>query len=387
MTTRAAAMALVLAAACSGDGGTITVPPPPALSELRLENVVTGLSTPVFLTAPPNDPGRLFIVEKRGTIRIVRGGALLADPFLDISGAVSGGSEQGLLGLAFHPDYAANGVFVVNYTNGAGDTRVSSFRVSADPDRADPASETILLAIPQPFANHNGGMLAFGPRDGQLYVASGDGGSANDPQGNGQKRSTLLGKLLRVSVSGTGQISIPADNPFVGTAGARPEIWSLGLRNPWRFAFDRNGDLFIADVGQSQREEVNVATAASGFGRAANYGWNVMEGGRCFSPSSGCDQTGLALPVLDYAHGQGCSITGGYVYRGSAAPALQGTYFYGDYCGGWVRSFRLVAGQADERREWADLAPGGQITSFGEDANLELYVLTAAGRVARIVPR
>jgi glucose/arabinose dehydrogenase len=392
MTRSATAPALaawLLLAAC-GDGGTGPVPPPPPPppgAGPTLVTVAAGLSTPVFLTAPPGDATRLFVVEKRGTIRIVSGGAVRPAPFLDLSGRVSGGSEQGLLGLAFHPDYATNRLFVVNYTDPAGDTRISAFRtLAADPDRADPASEQVLLAVTQPFANHNGGMLAFGP-DGMLYAGLGDGGSGGDPQGNGQRRSTLLGKLLRVAVSGAGQLSVPADNPFTGQAGTRPEIWGLGLRNPWRFSFDRaTGDLYVADVGQNQREEVNAA-AGPQAGRGLNWGWNVMEGGRCFQPATGCDQTGLVLPVLEYDHGQGCSVTGGYVYRGAALPALRGLYFYGDYCGGWVRSFRLQNGQAVERQEWPGLAPGGQITSFGEDAAGELYVLTAAGRVARVAPR
>jgi glucose/arabinose dehydrogenase len=374
--------------ACSGEPGSGTEPPPPGSSELALTTVATGLATPVFLTSPPGDAGRLFVVEKGGRIRIIEASAVRATPFLDLSGRVSNGSEQGLLGLAFHPDYASNGRFVVNYTNVAGDTRVSLFRVSADPSRADATSEQEILAVDQPFGNHNGGMVAFGPDDGHLYIGLGDGGSAGDPQGNGQRRSTLLGKLLRVAVSGAGVVSVPADNPFVGQVGSRAEIWSLGLRNPWRFSFDRlNGDLYIADVGQNQREEIDVATAAGQFGKGANFGWNVMEGNRCYSPSSGCDQTGLALPVLDYDHSQGCSVTGGYVYRGSALPAFRGTYFYSDYCQGWVRSFRLQGGSATEQREWPDLAPGGQVTSYGEDAAGELYLLTAAGRVARIVPR
>jgi hypothetical protein len=385
---RSGAMLAAALAACGREPGSGTEPPPPGSGELALVTVATGLAFPVFLTSPPGEAGRLFVVEKRGTIRIIEGGAVRSTPFLDLSGRVSGGSEQGLLGLAFHPEYPSNGRFVVNYTNQDGDTRVAVFRVSADPNRADAASEQVILAVEQPFSNHNGGMVAFGPRDGHLYVGMGDGGSAGDPQGNGQRRSTLLGKLLRVAVSGAGVVSVPADNPFVGQAGARPEIWSLGLRNPWRFSFDRlTGDLYIADVGQNQREEVNVAIAASQFGKATNFGWSIMEGSRCYSPASNCDQTGLTLPVIDYDHGQGCSVTGGYVYRGSALAAFRGTYFYSDYCQGWVRSFRLQGGGAAELRDWPELAPGGQITSYGEDSAGELYLLTAGGRVARIVPR
>jgi hypothetical protein len=265
-----------------------------------------GLESPLFLTSPPGDLNRQFVVEKTGKIRIIRNEALVPTPFLDLSAKVSNGSEQGLLGLAFHPQYAANGLFVVNYTNTSGDTRVSLFRTSADPDRADAASEQVMLAVDQPFSNHNGGMVAFGP-DGKLYIGMGDGGSGGDPQNNGQSRGTLLGKLLRLEVSATGQVSVPADNPFVGQSGIRPEIWSWGLRNPWRFSFDRStGDLYIGDVGQNAREEINVSTDVAQFGRGRNYGWNIMEGMACFGGSS-CDRNGLTLPVLDYGHGEGCS--------------------------------------------------------------------------------
>ncbi|MGE0553359.1 MAG: sorbosone dehydrogenase family protein [Gemmatimonadales bacterium] len=372
-----------------GDEGSIAPPPPPPVSGgLTLATVASGLDTPVFLTAPPGDD-RLFVVEKRGRIRIIDDGTVRPTPFLDLTALVSNGGEQGLLGLAFHPDYATNGVFVVDYTDGAGNTRVASYRVSTqDPDRADPGSGHVLLAVAQPYSNHNGGMLAFGPEDGHLYVALGDGGSAGDPQSNGQDRNTLLGSLVRLAVDAAGQGSIPADNPFVGQAGARAEIWSYGLRNPWRFSFDRaNGDLYIGDVGQGQREEIDVSRAADGAGRGLNFGWNVMEGGNCYSPSSGCDRSGLTLPVLEYGHGPACSVTGGYVYRGAAVASLRGTYFYADYCAGWVRSFRLESGQAAEQREWTDLSSGGRITSFGEDAAGELYLLTENGRVSRIVPR
>ena len=372
------------ATACSdGSGQAVPPPPPPAAGGAGLADV-GNFSFPIFLTSPPGDP-RLFVVEKRGTIRIVKQGATLTTPFLDLSTRVSTGGEQGLLGLAFHPGYSSNGVFVVNFTDTSGDTRIATFRVSAaDPDRADPASEQIVLTVPQPFSNHNGGMVAFGP-DQQLYIGMGDGGSAGDPQGNGQKRSTLLGKLLRLSISATGQASIPSDNPFVGQSATRNEIWSLGLRNPWRFSFDRStGDLYIGDVGQGQREEIDAGTHAAS--RGANYGWSVMEGTACFGGSS-CNQQGLVLPVLEYLHADGCSVTGGYVYRGAAVPTLTGVYLYADYCQGWVRSFKLTNGTAADPREWNDLEPGGQITSFGEDSSGELYVLTAGGRVAKIVPR
>jgi len=360
---------------------TLVVTSAPAAPSLAV--VTSGLSSPLFLTAPPGDD-RLFIVEKTGRIRIVKNGALLATPFLDIGSQVSNGGEQGLLGLAFHPQYGQNGIFVVNYTDPNGDTRVSRFAVSANPDLADGGSEQLVLAVPQPFTNHNGGMLAFGP-DGYLYIGLGDGGSGGDPQGNGQDRTTLLGSILRIDIDGSTPYAIPATNPYASSQTFRREIWAYGVRNPWRFSFDRTtGDLYTADVGQGAREEVDFQPASSAGGE--NYGWNIMEGSICFSPSSGCNQSGLTLPVLDYDHSQGCSITGGYVYRGSAIPALQGRYLYGDFCSGWVRSFRMQGGQAVERTEWPTLAPGGSILSFGEDSQGELYVLSGSGSVYRIVP-
>ena len=345
-----------------------------------LEVVVTGLSFPLFLTTPPGDSNRLFVVERGGRIRIVKNGTLLAAAFLDLSSRITSGGEQGLLGLAFHPQYAQNGVLVVNYTNPNGDTRVSRFTVSSDPDRADGGSEQVILGVGQPFTNHNAGMVAFGP-DGFLYIALGDGGSGGDPQGNGQDPTTLLGSILRVDIDGGTPYAIPPSNPFATSSTFRPEIWAYGLRNPWRFSFDRlNGDLYIADVGQSAREEINVQPAASAGGE--NYGWDIMEGSICFSPSPGCNQTGLTLPVLDYNHTQGCSVTGGYVYRGAAIPAIQGRYFYADFCGGWIRSFRYQNGQVSEDTQW--FSQVGSITSFGEDAVGELYVTVSSGSVYKI---
>jgi glucose/arabinose dehydrogenase len=376
---------LVPASACGSDSNG-TVGPPDGTAAVGLEPVATGLNNPLYLTTPPGDTDRLFIVEQAGTIRIVKGGALLPDPFLDIRDRVSSGGERGLLGLAFDPAYGSNGRFVVHYTDLNGNTRLSVFHVSADPDRADPASETIVLAVQQPFSNHNGGQILFGP-DGHLYLGLGDGGGAGDPEGNGQKITDLLADILRLDLSSGTSAVPPADNPFVGRTDAEPAIWSYGLRNPWRFSFDRaTGDLYIADVGQSAWEEVDVATAAAGIGKGVNYGWNRMEGAHCYAASA-CDTTGLALPVLEYDHGQGCSIIGGYVYRGAAIPALQGHYFYSDYCNGWVRSFRLQDGQAVEKAQWPTLAPGGPVLSFGEDQAGELYVLSANGTVFRIVPR
>ena len=350
-----------------------------------LQLVASALSSPLLVTAPPGDTARLFVVEQTGMIRVLRRDTLLATPFLDLTTAVSCCGERGLLALAFHPQYGSNGFFYVNYTDGGGTTRVVRYHVSADPQVADAATATVILSQAQPFSNHNGGMLAFGP-DGYLYIGLGDGGSGGDPQGNGQNLATWLGKMLRIDVTGGSPYAVPASNPFVGQTGILPEIWASGLRNPWRYAFDRaTGDLYIADVGQSAREEVNLQPAASAGGQ--NYGWNVMEGTACYSPPTDCQTAGLTLPVLDYTHADGCSVSGGYVYRGQLIPMLAGAYFYADFCAGWVRSFRYVGGAATDQRDWTALRPpGGSISSFGEDGRGELYVVSLTGTVHRIVP-
>jgi glucose/arabinose dehydrogenase len=366
------------ASGCSGDD-----PAGPAMGTgARLQEIVTGLSAPLYLTSPPADAARLFVVEKTGTIRIIKDGVLLTDPFLDLSSRVSSVGEQGLLGLAFDPDYATSGRFIVHFTDLAGNTTLARFQVSANPDVADPTSELVILTADQPFSNHNGGQVAFGP-DGFLYLGLGDGGGSGDPDNRGQDLSDMLGSILRIDVRSTGPYTVPADNPFVQSTA--PEVWSYGLRNPWRFSFDRStGDLYVADVGEGLWEEINVSTAADGSGKGVNYGWNIMEGSHCFR-ESGCDQTGLTLPVFEYSHDEGCSITGGYVYRGTAIPALQGHYFYADYCQGWVRSLRY-AGAVTDQTEWPSLTPGGPVLSFGEDAAGELYVLDQEGRVSKVVP-
>jgi glucose/arabinose dehydrogenase len=359
----------------------------PIGSGVRLAEVATGLSFPLYLTTPPGDVHRLFIVEKTGAIRIVKDGTLLPAPFLDLSAQVSGGSEQGLLGLAFPPDYATSGRFVVHYTDPAGNTRLSVFQLSGDPDVANPAGEQVILTADQPFSNHNGGQIAFGP-DGFLYLGLGDGGGGNDPEGRGQDLSDLLGSILRLDVSPGNSYTVPPDNPFVGQQPAtRPEIWSYGLRNPWRFSFDRGtGDLYIGDVGQDMLEEIDVAPASEGSGKGVNYGWSIMEGNRCLGGGS-CDQSGLTLPVYQYGHAGGnCSVIGGYVYRGSAIPDLQGTYFFGDFCSGVVHSLRYAQGAAADVTDWPALHTSGPLTSFGEDAAGELYLLESSGRVSRIVP-
>jgi glucose/arabinose dehydrogenase len=364
---------------------TVQLAPLPDPASVGLQPIASGLRFPTYLTSPPGD-ARLFVLEKAGNIRVIKGGILLPTPFLDLTDQVnSTGGETGLLGLAFFPDYASSGRLIVHYTNLEVDTRVSRFRVSAVPDQADLASESVVLAVEQPGVAHKGGQVLFGP-DGLLYIGLGD-GDDNDG-GRGQSLRELFASILRIDVSSGATYNVPPDNPFVATPDARPEVWSYGLRNPWRFSFDPvTGDLYIGDVGERRWEEVNYASAASGAGKGVNYGWGRMEGGHCFQVNTQCDQTGLTLPVLEYDHLEGCSVIGGYVYRGSAIPGLQGHYFYADYCSGWVRSFRMDGGVAVDRTEWPTLQPGGPVTSFGEDAAGELYLLTEEGGVFKIVPQ
>jgi glucose/arabinose dehydrogenase len=355
---------------------TITQPAPElAALKVELRLVTEGLAMPTGLANANDGSGRLFIIEKRGTIRVLRDGILLDPPFLDITRRVgSSASEQGLLGLAFHPNYASNGFFFVNYTNRQGDTVISRFSVSStDPNRAEPDSEVIVLVIDQPAPNHNGGNLLFGP-DGYLYVGMGDGGGAGDIFGNGQNRQSLLGKMLRINVDEL-PYAIPPDNPFVAVSSTRPEIWALGLRNPWRFSFDRlTGDLYIADVGQNTYEEVNFQPAGSRGGE--NYGWPIMEGLHCYDRGS-CSVEGLTLPVAEYDHSAGCSVTGGYVYRGRRFPALNGVYLFSDYCTGTLWGTTQAP---DGSWETAVLGQTGiNPSSFGEDEAGELYILDLAG--------
>jgi glucose/arabinose dehydrogenase len=367
-----------------------SLPPLPQSNSLRLQPISTSLSSPVFMTAPPNDSTRLFIVQQGGLIRIfdVVGGSLLTIPFLNISSLLSTGGERGLLGMAFDPLYTFNRQFYVYYTNTAGNIVIARYlRNATDPNLADSSLATQLLTVAHPtFSNHNGGMLAFGP-DGCLYAGIGDGGGSGDPNNNGQNLSSLLGKLLRLNPDTGAPCNNVIINPFVLLGGAQ-QIWSLGLRNPWRFSFDRlTDDLYIGDVGQGAREEIDVAVVPNA-GRQANYGWRFMEGFLCFNPSSSCNSGGLTLPVLDYPHASGaCSVTGGYVYRGDAIPSLRGTYFYGDFCAGFVRSFRYQNGQPTEQTEWPLLSPpGGSITSFGEDFSGELYLMTQGGGLFKFIP-
>lgn len=348
-----------------------------------VEQVVSGFNQPLYVTHAGDGSGRLFVVEKAGRIMIVRDGQLMARPFLDITDRVgSRAYEQGLLGLAFDPEYRNNRRFYVDYTDQNGDTVIARFQADAgDPNLADADSEQVILSVPQPFPNHNGGMIAYGP-DKYLYVGLGDGGSAGDPMGHGQDRFNLLGKILRLDVRGSEGYTIPPDNPFADGGQGLPEVWSYGWRNPWRFSFDRaTNDLYVGDVGQGSYEEISLERAGSGGGQ--NYGWNVMEGNHCFQPQNGCAQDGLVLPIAEYSHELGISVTGGYVYRGTAYPRMQGTYFYGDF-----GSTRLWAARETEPGAWRTsevLVTGFPISSFGEDEAGELYVVDFGGSLYRLV--
>ena len=352
--------------------------------------VASGLSSPLYVAAPPGDSTRLFIVERGGTIRVLWNGTLLGTPFLNITSKVLAGGERGLLSVAFDPGYATNRSFYVNYTDLNGDTVVARYQAtSASPNLADSASEVVLKHIAQDFANHNGGQLQFGP-DGMLYVGMGDGGSSNDPFNRAQDMSSLLGKMLRLDVDNP-PTYVPADNPFVGSGAPLDEIWASGLRNPWRFSFDRfTGDLYIADVGQDALEEIDHE--AAGQGAAANYGWRCMEGTSCTGRSGcTCNNPSLTLPILEYSHAAGCSITGGYVYRGCQMPFLSGAYFYADFCSGFIRSFRLENGVVTDQRDrtaeiTSEVGSITSIASFGEDASGEMYIVSLDGNVYKIVP-
>lgn len=359
--------------------------------------VTDATALPVTIAAPRLDPHRVFIVEQRGRIRIIKDGVLLETPFLAIENRVSCCGERGLLGLAFHPDFETNGRFFVDYTNRAGNTVIARYQVGADPDRVAPDTERILLTIDQPFPNHNGGEVEFGP-DGYLYIGMGDGGSGGDPFDNAQNDDALLGKLLRVDVDVDDEpfYRVPPDNPHPERGDRLGLIWAKGLRNPWRFAFDRaNGDLYIADVGQGSIEEIDFQPAASRGGE--NYGWDIFEGTSCYEPDPfpTCPDppTGFVMPVLEYPHTNGrCSVTGGYVYRGCALPDLHGEYFFADYCTRFLQSFTLVDGTVTGLHDRTEsLAPGGalsidNVTSFGEDARGELYIADYDGEIYKIVP-
>ena len=343
---------------------------------LGVQPLVKGFDKPLFVTPAGDGSGRLFVVEQTGKIRIIANGQILDEPFLDVSDLITtAGNEQGLLGMAFDPNFAKTGRFYINYSRkGNGDNVIARYQVSSDPDIADPNSAKILITIPGYEPNHNSGMLAFGP-DGYLYIGTGDGGGGGDQHGtigNGQSLSALNGKILRIDVSGDAY-TVPPTNPFANQANVHPEIWAYGLRNPWRFSFDKaTGDLYIADVGQDHYEEVDFQAAGDKGGE--NYGWRVLEATHCYNPSSNCDSSGKVMPILEYSHDEGsCSITGGYVYRGKDYPWLVGEYVFGDYCSGILR-----ATARDANGNWQTRKVGnfnGNISSFGQDENGDVYLV------------
>lgn len=355
--------------------------PDPGLFDWQL--MVSGLRSPVGLANSRDGSGRLFVVEQSGRIRVVKDYELLAEPFLDISGKVSCCGERGLLGLAFHPQYSQNGLFFVNYTGLEGGTVIARFEASGNNlDQADPASEVRLLVVEQPYPNHNGGGIAFGP-DGYLYIALGDGGSGGDPHGNAQNTSSLLGKLLRLDVNQAEGYAIPPDNPFASGSGA-PEVWAYGLRNPWRFSFDPlTGDLFIGDVGQNSWEEIDYLPA--GHSGAANFGWNYREGAHPYGDNTSPGSEELLDPVAEYGRDQGYSVVGGLVYRGEQLPEWYGVYLYGDYGSGNI--WGLFPGQDGSWTNQLLFQTGSSITSFGEDEQGELYYVDYAGGLYQLVNR
>ncbi len=353
---------------------------------VHLQPFVTGLQSPVYLTYAPGQTDRVYVVEQTGRVLVVgMDGTVRAQPFLDIHQLISSGGERGLLSIAFHPDYARNGYFFVDYTAVDGTVTVARYQVSqGDPYRADPASAQTILSVAHPVSNHNGGLLVFG-NDGYLYIGIGDGGNGNSA--NGQRKNTLLGKILRIDVDHTAsgqRYAIPSDNPFVSQAGARPEIWAYGLRNPWRFSFDRaTHDLFIGDAGQNAVEEIDYQPAASAGGQ--NYGWAIYEGNTCFVGSAACSTGGLTAPVSTYRHVDGsCVVVGGYVYRGQRYPSLTGAYFYGDACSGRIWTFPAADARDGHVTVQQVLDTPLSISSFGEDASGELYVVSLNGSISRI---
>ena len=372
------------------------VAPAAYAQSLTVETVATGLHQPTFLAAGPGDTERLYVLEKTtGKIILIKNGVVASKPFLDIGSKIStGADEQGLLGFAIHPEYPAKRFAYVNYTDINGDTIIERYRIRTGRDRANQNSVKHVLRIDQPTEIHNGGMLAFGPLDKYLYIATGDGGPSNDTGRNAQDLGTLLGKILRIDIN-VGRYRdyrIPGSNPFAGTAAARREIWAYGLRNPWRLSFDRlTGDMYLGDVGQGAREEIDFQPASSSGGE--NYGWRIAEGFACRGGSGTCGTNpGFTPPIHDYDRSVGRCVTGGYVYRGSAIPSLQGTYFFADFIQGKVWSFRYAGGVITEFTErTSELDPLGaatlgMISSMGEDANGELYIVSYGGSVFRIVP-
>jgi glucose/arabinose dehydrogenase len=385
----AAVAALAMACGGGGDGGPDAyVPscePVAGRPALGLVEIASGFDMPVFVTSPPADP-RLFVLEKPGTIRIIEGTTVLPEPFLEVDtpDIFDLEDERGLLGLAFAPDYGSSGHFYVFYTDAQSNEVISRFTVSSNPNVADPDSEEILFSNQDFAGNHNGGTLAFG-NDGYLYFGIGDGGGSNDPMDYGQDLDVEFGKMLRLDVSSL-PATPPADNPFVGTAGS-DLIWSYGWRNPYRWSFDRQtGDMYVGDVGQGTYEEISIESANASGG--LNYGWSEREGAHCFSPASGCLSNGVVDPVYENDHNDGSCIVGGYVYRGCSMPGYHGTYFFADYSYGWVRSFEWDGADGyTNLQEWDSLR-GGDIVSFGEDADGELYIVRQdSGQIMRIVPQ
>ena len=365
-----------------------TTPFDPTKVALDLSLVESGFSAPLLVTSPRDGTGRLFVVEQAGDIRIVKGGTVLPTPFLDLRGRISSGGERGLLGLAFHPNFADHPYVYVNFTDVNGRTAISRYTVGADKDVASVSSGVRILTIPQPYANHNGGNLAFGP-DGYLYIGMGDGGSFGDPQNRAQNLGSYLGKMLRIDVdhpTSTRNYRSPSTNPYVGKPGL-DEIWSRGLRNPWRWSFDRvTGQLWIGDVGQGRWEEIDRSSkvGTTPAGRAANYGWPILEGRACYRPSRGCSSSGTVAPAVVYPHAgatPNCSVTGGFAYHGSAYPALSGGYVFGDFCSGriWLISTRALTPITPTLVRFATAAPHLAISSFGEDDAGELYLTDLAG--------
>jgi glucose/arabinose dehydrogenase len=382
------ALVALLPTACALSAGQPSQPADPCsvrfpttVPQIELQKFADGFMRPVYLTHAGDSSGRLFVVEQAGVIKIVREGKTLSTPFLDIRDRVESGGEKGLLSVAFHPKYKENGRFFVNYTgrrDGVLKTIIAEYRVSQkNPDVAD-RTERVILEIEQPFANHNGGLNKFGP-DGLLYIGMGDGGAAGDPFNFAQNLESLLGKFLRIDIEKE-PYAIPQDNPFVGRADAQGEIWAYGLRNPWRFSFDRcTGRLFAGDVGQNRIEEIDLIE------KGKNYGWRIMEGSQCFDPPSLCNTQGLELPIAEYDHSLGCSVTGGYVYRGTQFPTLIGHYLFGDYCSGRIWSLT-----EDPQGRWTMrqlIDSPFSISSFGEDEQGELYVIHYGGAIYRVTAK
>jgi glucose/arabinose dehydrogenase len=378
LTTHAATPTTQTVGVTDGTTSTATVTYGSAPLQLALQLVADNLTNASFVTAPDGD-SRLFIVERRGRVKLYKDGALLPTPFLDISARVNSVDERGMLSMTFDPQYATNGYVYVYYVALNGDMVVERISSTAGNDVAGP-SAGIVIQFAHGGANHHGGLITFGP-DGMLYVAPGDGGCCGDPQNNAQNLTTLLGKILRIDVH-TLPYTIPADNPYVDRTGVRKEIWAYGLRNPWRYSFDaEGGKLYIGDVGQDAHEEVDVVSASDA---GLNFGWRLMEGTACYNPSTNCNPGGsITYPVLEYPHSDGCSVIGGYVYRGSAIPELTGHYFYSDYCRGWVRSFRSVGTLTTDRQAWASLTVANPL-SFGHDGAGEQYIVSAS-KVWKIV--